>query len=169
MMRSRPSPFTSINQLYGAWRLERPDGIESDNVRHLTSRALRQLVIQVNHILHSGWPHRTGEFWKLFRSQRRASHLTGCPATANLGKVMERLIANRLRWWLESGCVISRHQAGFRKGRSTIDQCIRLSQINITAVNLTGVVGEWSSRWRLDLYMDKWETYLFTSSRQERA
>ena len=47
---------------------------------------------------------------------------------ANLGKVMERLIANRLTWWLEKKGAISQSQASFRRGRSTVDQCLRMSQ-----------------------------------------
>ena len=39
---------------------------------------------------------------------------------------MERLVANRLTWWLNNK--ISPYQAGFRAGRSTTDQCLRLSQ-----------------------------------------
>ena len=48
--------------------------------------------------------------------------------TSQLGKLMERTIANRLTWWLEDKAAISPYQAGFRAGRSTTDQCLRLSQ-----------------------------------------
>ena len=48
--------------------------------------------------------------------------------TSCLGKWMERVLARRLRWVLESGGVLSRFQAGFREGRSVNDQLVRLSQ-----------------------------------------
>ena len=41
---------------------------------------------------------------------------------------MERLIVNRLAWWLDENQLLSNFQAGFRRGRSTVDQCLRLSQ-----------------------------------------
>ena len=41
---------------------------------------------------------------------------------------MESLFANRLLWLLEEHSSISPWQAGFRKGRSTTDRCIWLSQ-----------------------------------------
>ena len=48
--------------------------------------------------------------------------------TSTIGEIMERLIANRLSWRLEEHSALSTWQAGFRKGRSATDQCLRLSQ-----------------------------------------
>ena len=48
--------------------------------------------------------------------------------TSTIGKVLERLIANRLSWWLEERSALSPWQAGFRMRRSTTDQCLWLSQ-----------------------------------------
>ena len=46
-----------------------------------------------------------------------------CPIdlTSTIGKVLKRLIANCLSWWLAEHSAISPWQAGFSKGRSTID------------------------------------------------
>ena len=38
------------------------------------------------------------------------------------------MIVNRLSWWLEEHSLLSPWQAGFRKDRSRVDQCLRLSQ-----------------------------------------
>jgi len=40
---------------------------------------------------------------------------------------MERMAANRLRWWLESNQRLNKFQSGFRQRRSTIDQIMRLA------------------------------------------
>ena len=48
--------------------------------------------------------------------------------TSTSGKLLERLIVNRLSWWLEAKSLLSPWQAGFRKRRCTTDQCLRLSQ-----------------------------------------
>ena len=48
--------------------------------------------------------------------------------TSTICKLLERMIVNRLSWWFEEHLFLSLWQAGFRKGRSTVDQCFRLSQ-----------------------------------------
>ena len=43
-----------------------------------------------------------------------------------LGKVFEKLVYNRLYWYLEHNKLLPEYQAGFRKQRSTQDQLVRL-------------------------------------------
>lgn len=47
--------------------------------------------------------------------------------TSNLSKLMERMITNRLFWFLEKNNLINYNQSGFRKNRRTLDHLIRLS------------------------------------------
>ena len=46
--------------------------------------------------------------------------------TSCICKTFERMINNRLVWYLEYNGIITAYQSGFRKKRSTIDQIIRL-------------------------------------------
>ena len=46
--------------------------------------------------------------------------------TSALCKIMERLLANRLYWYLESNNLLNPAQTGFRRNKNTIDQLIRL-------------------------------------------
>ena len=48
--------------------------------------------------------------------------------TSTMGKVMERLVTNRLRYFAECHNLLTLFQAGFRTDRSTEDQLLRLSQ-----------------------------------------
>jgi ribonuclease HI len=51
--------------------------------------------------------------------------------TNTIGKLMERLVTNRLNWFLEKNLLLNNNQSGFRHGRSTQDNIIRLQdQIN---------------------------------------
>ena len=56
-------------------------------------------------------------------SSYRPISITSC-----FGKLMERMINNRLYWWLESSKTLSKNQAGFRAGHRTEDQLFRLTQ-----------------------------------------
>ena len=53
----------------------------------------------------------------------RSISLTSC-----VSKLFERIILSRLLFFLESNSVLSPRQAGFRSGRSTLDQILYLSQ-----------------------------------------
>ena len=53
----------------------------------------------------------------------RSISLTSC-----VSKLFERIILSRLLYFLESNSILSPHQAGFRPGRSTLDQILYLSQ-----------------------------------------
>jgi ribonuclease HI len=46
--------------------------------------------------------------------------------TPTLCKVMEKMVANRLQWYLETNNLITKNQSGFRKYKSTIDQILKL-------------------------------------------
>jgi ribonuclease HI len=46
--------------------------------------------------------------------------------TPTLCKVMEKMVANRLQWYLETKNLINKNQSGFRKYKSTIDQILKL-------------------------------------------
>ena len=56
-------------------------------------------------------------------SRYRPISLTSC-----IGKLVERMINERLNWWLEHNNIITPCQAGFRSNYTTEDQLIRLTQ-----------------------------------------
>ncbi|XDV52299.1 hypothetical protein PO909_021042 [Leuciscus waleckii] len=60
--------------------------------------------------------------------------------TSHVGKIMERIITDRLSFYMESRGILSPHQSGFRRGRGTMDpvMCleteIRKAQVNKESV-----------------------------------
>ena len=46
--------------------------------------------------------------------------------TATLCKIMEKMVTKRLTWYLESKRILSKAQTGFRKGKNTMDQIIKI-------------------------------------------
>ena len=49
--------------------------------------------------------------------------------TSCVCKIMERMVNNRLTWYLEHNQIYNKYQCGFRKGRSTIDHLVRLETL----------------------------------------
>ncbi|MEL6816674.1 MAG: reverse transcriptase family protein, partial [Cyanobacteria bacterium J06598_3] len=45
-----------------------------------------------------------------------------------ISKLLERMIQTRLQYWMESNGLVNANQAGFRKGHSTTDQLVRVTQ-----------------------------------------
>ena len=62
--------------------------------------------------------------------------------TSNLNKIMEKMVNNRLQWYLEKHKLYNPNQSGFRKNRNTMEQCIRLeNDIQKSFVNKYITVG----------------------------
>ena len=109
-----------------------PDNIHYQLLKHLPISAKNTLVAIFNSI----WE--TGSFPQAWReatvipipkpgkdntipNNYRPIALTSC-----LCKTLERIVNDRLMWYLEAGGKLSPFQAGFRQGRSTTDQLVRL-------------------------------------------
>ena len=65
-------------------------------------------------------------FWKT--SSIIPIHKMGKPLDSPVSKLFERIILSRLLFFLESDSILSPCQAGFRPGRSTLDQILYLSR-----------------------------------------
>jgi hypothetical protein len=111
-----------------------PDGMKPEYVRRLPDCARRELLLIYNHSWMGSWlpqDWRRGSIVPILKKGKDPASVGSyrpITLTSHLGKLMERLVTNRLSWWLESAGVLSPFQAGFRKGRSTADQCLRMSQ-----------------------------------------
>ena len=111
-----------------------PDGIRPEHLKNLPERAKELLLNIVKHSWREAWvPQEWREavivpILKKGKDSSKVGSYRPIALTSQLGKTVERLITTRLSWWLEEHQKISPYQAGFRAGRSTTDQCLRLSQ-----------------------------------------
>lgn len=111
------------------------DNIPYQFVKNLSSNAKYLLLNLYNNLWSKGiypdaWKnaliipiHKPGKDPKLPSSYRPIS-LTCC-----LGKLFERIINERLNWWLNSQSFINKNQLGYKKGHSAIDLLVRLEEI----------------------------------------
>ena len=129
-------PFT-MNELKKAVTLSGntsvgPDMIHYAFIKHMNASQLGVMLRLMNYIWQSGnfpegWKHSTlvpilkpGKQCEKVESYRPIQ-LTSC-----LSKLMERMIACRLSWYIDENNMISNYQSAFRKGRSTVDHLVRL-------------------------------------------
>ena len=140
------SPFSPTELLAAASNLSpstatSPDKVAYPMLKHLPRSGMDLLLHIFNlswtsHFFPSIWNtssvipiHKMGKPLDSPASWRRIS-LTSC-----VSKLFERIILFRLLFFLESNFILSPRQAGFRPGRSTLDQIVFLSQSILDVFN----------------------------------
>ena len=133
------SPFSPAEFLAAASNLSSstatgPDKVAYPMLKHLPRSGMDFLL----HIFNLSWSsHSFPSIWKT--SSIIPIHKMGKPLdspasfrpislTSCVSKLFERIILSRLLFFLESNSILSPCQAGFRPGRSTLDQILYLSQ-----------------------------------------
>ena len=133
------SPFSPAEFLAAASNLSSstatgPDKVAYPMLKHLPRSGMDFLL----HIFNLSWSsHSFPSIWKTFSiiSIHKMGKPLDSPAsfrpislTSCVSKLFERIILSRLLFFLESNSILSPRQAGFRPGRSTLDQILYLSQ-----------------------------------------
>ena len=128
---------TELEQSLNKCKLKKapgPDKVSNDMLVQLSTYG-KQVLLK---LLNQSW--KTGKLPKSWKTaivvptlkkdkpKDQPSSFRPISLTSCICKVMERMINARLYWWLEKSKTINPNQAGFRSGRQTIDQLIRLTQ-----------------------------------------
>ena len=111
-----------------------PDKIKNELIQHLGHKAKQVLLKFINQTWSKGYlptQWRTATITPILKKGKlpespqsyRPISLTSC-----LGKLMEKMVNNRLYWWLEKENIIDNCQYGFRRGCRTGDPLFRLVQ-----------------------------------------
>jgi len=109
-----------------------PDKIHYQFLKHLPQSILSFLLDNFNFVWSSGqippsWKEATViPIPKPGKDHTDPNNYRPIALTSCLCKTMERMVNNRLVWTLESKKQISDYQCGFRRGKCTLDQLIRL-------------------------------------------
>lgn len=103
------------------------DGIHYQMIENLPDIAIRKLLqifnqIWMNDTLIEDWTTQiVVPILKPDKDKEKATSYRPISLSSCIGKTLERLVKNRLEWWLESNQILSSSQYGFRKGKGTID------------------------------------------------
>jgi hypothetical protein len=101
-------------------------------IKELPDQANKQLLNLFNQIWKEGtlpreWKHAIiTPIRKPEKDQSDPTSYRPISLTSSLCKVLERMITSRLQWYLESNNLLAKEQTGFRRGRGTTDQIIKL-------------------------------------------
>lgn len=122
------------------------DNITYEMVKHLPQRFLEELLTIYNRLwLNHGY---ITEWNNSIVIPIKKHSTTGTSPedyrpialTSSLCKIMERLVTTRLTWWLESRHLLNIAQTGFRKGKGTVDQLVRLQDDALKSIKNKGYV-----------------------------
>ena len=109
-----------------------PDTVHYDMLKNLPKEQLELLLHVFNNIwigeqYPSSWSEATViPILKSGKDDSNPSSYRPIAMTSCLAKTMERMVNNRLTWYLESNNLLNPYQSGFRQGRSTTDHLVRL-------------------------------------------
>jgi hypothetical protein len=110
------------------------DRLHNKMLSKLSDQNLQSLLFVLNYMFRTGyipeaWKHavvtpilKPGKLPERTDSYRPIS-LTSC-----LAKIQEKMINNRLKWYLDKNAHLPKHQTGFRRGYTTTDNLIRLEE-----------------------------------------
>lgn len=124
------------------------DKIPYEMIQNLHKSALKVLLKIYNGVWNNGslprdWKHSIIlPILKPSKDPTKPESYRPISLTSCMCKIMERMITNRLQWFVERKTLLTKDQAGFRKHRSTIDQVIRLQdKISKSLKNKRHVLG----------------------------
>lgn len=109
-----------------------PDNIHYQILKHLPQSSLKTLLYIFNQIWEKGclpslWKQATViPIPKPGKDHSDPMNYRPIALTSCLCKTMERIVTDRLVWFLESNQLITEFQSGFRRHRSTLDHLVRL-------------------------------------------
>ena len=130
--RFSPAEFLAVASNLSSSTATGPDKVASPMLKHLRRSGMDFLL----HIFHFSWSSHSSCIWK---TSIISIHKMGKPLDSPgsfrpisliscVSKLCERIILSRLLFFLECNSILSPRQAGFRPGRSTLDQILYLSQ-----------------------------------------
>lgn len=139
-----------------------PDSLHYAFFKHMNDSQLLEILKLFNYIWRTGlfpvaWRHSTLiPILKPGKSGERVDSYRPIQLTSCLSKLMERIIAKRLAWYVQHKNMLSQYQSAFRKSRCTADHLIRFeSEVR---------QGFFYNKYTLAVFLDLKSAYNLTST-----
>ncbi|KMQ90820.1 rna-directed dna polymerase from mobile element jockey-like protein [Lasius niger] len=104
------------------------DQIDYIMIKNLNQKFKEELLTLFNWIYENG---RLFEDWKdyqtIFIDKGNKEKVRPIALSSCMSKILERMVNDRLVWWAENNNKLDKNQNGFRKGRSCIDNLVKLN------------------------------------------
>ena len=109
-----------------------PDGLQMELIRRSPDNLIKELKNIFNAVITNGYYPGSWKRGTMIEIPKKGKPKNLIPSyrpiclTSQLGKILERIIAERLDKYLEDNGLLHRKQSGFRKNKSTVDVVTRL-------------------------------------------
>jgi hypothetical protein len=110
------------------------DRLHNKMLSKLSDQNLHSLLFVLNYMFRTGyipeaWKHAVvTPILKPGKPPERTDSYRPISLTSCLAKIQEKIINNRLKWYLDKNAHLPKHQTGFRRGYTTTDNLIRLEE-----------------------------------------
>ena len=121
-----PEELTTDLKTAKAGKAGGPDGVVPDKLKHHPLNTQKELLFIQNASWTTGWCQQAWRtativpFLNKEKDPQAVNSYRPIALASTIGKLLERLIVNRLSWWSEAKSLLSPWQAGFRKRRCTM-------------------------------------------------
>ena len=139
-----------------------PDKVHYAFFKHMTESQMHEILNLINYIWTSeifplAWKHSIViPILKPGKPGNKPESYRPIQLTSCFCKLMERMVAKRLNWYVDHNQMISKYQCAFKKGRCTIDHLIRLeSEVR---------KGYFYNKYTLAVFLDLKSAYNLTST-----
>ncbi|XP_071579351.1 uncharacterized protein [Temnothorax nylanderi] len=104
------------------------DGIEYKMLKDMTEEMEATLLSICNEVWTTDWfPEDWRKYQTMFIDKAGKEKVRPIALSSCVGKVMERMVNERLVWWAEHDDKLAKDQNGFRRGRSCAENLVKLS------------------------------------------
>lgn len=118
------------------------DRIDYYMIKELLKEEFKEILLRIYNAVwkHGFIPRKWREYQVIFIDKIGKEKVKPISLSSWMGKIMERMVSERLVWWIEKNQILYLMQNGFRKGKSCLENLAKL----MAEVRSQGLIGGYS-------------------------